>query len=147
LRIFYLHRAAYRAPIDWRAAEAIAAQCASTGRQLEARCPQDSSDGGMTITQFAEWAGVTRTGIGRHMIEIPPGDPPQLPPGAVPFRRIGATRRVFKADLLGASVNTERQRSQGVDHASDKKAPPGSASRPAWNRSIAELRDRFSRDK
>jgi hypothetical protein len=96
-----------------------------------------SSETGMTLAEFAEWAGVDRRRIARNLVEVPPGTRPALAPGLVPIRRIGDTRRIFLADFLGDPTDI------GGTHARHhQEAAPGSDP-GRIHRQVADLRRRY----
>ena len=94
--------------------------------------------GGLTIAEFAAWARVDRRRVSQHLVEIPPGPVPALPPGKVPCRLIGGTRRIFIADFRGdpSSIGVR----SGNNH---QEAPPGAAEPTSpWAGQVARLRRR-----
>jgi hypothetical protein len=139
MRAYFIHRQQYRVPVDWRAVEAvIAANADIFTADIEDDHEGDDIEG-MTLTDFAKWAGITRTNIAQHLVEVPPGPFVSLPPGKVPARRIGKTRRVFKSDFLGIRSPKEHQ------DADFEKASSDTAGQLSWSRQISDLCDRFHR--
>lgn len=95
---------------------------------------------GMSLAEFAAWAGIDRRRLARHLVEISPGPVPLLPAGAVPVRVFGKTRRIFVRDVFGA----EGARSPGEanDAGSAQEAHSGSTRGSTWDRSLDLLRRR-----
>lgn len=91
--------------------------------------------GGLTIAEFAAWAGVDRRRVSEHLVEIPPGPVLALPPGKVPCRVIGGTRRIFIADFRGDPSSI------GVGAGRERSAPAARRELvSSWAGALARLR-------
>lgn len=100
------------------------------------------SAAGMSLAEFAAWAGIDRRRLARHLVEISPGPMPLLPAGAVPVRVFGKTRRIFLRDVFG--VEGARSPREANDAGSAQEAHSGSTRGSAWDRSVDLLRRRGS---
>jgi hypothetical protein len=100
----------------------------------------------MSPTVFARWLGVDRRHIKQHIVEIPPGPAPALPPGKIPARRIGHLLRVLRRDFLGepSAVPPQVIEIGGSTHGHDKETATGSAGQGPLHRQIADLRRRYA---
>jgi len=94
---------------------------------------------GLSISEFAEWAGIDRRRLARHLVEVPPGPVPPLPPGAVPVRVFGKTRRIFLRDVFGPGAHAPGDVSDAVGA---QEAHSGSTRGSAWDRPLDLLRRR-----
>jgi hypothetical protein len=92
---------------------------------------------GLSLAEFAAWAGIDRRRLARHLVEIGPGSVPQLPPGKVPVRVFGKTRRIFLSDVFGEGARAPGGESNAVGA---QEADTGAARRTAWDRSLDLLR-------
>ena len=132
-RVFYQYRQQFRRVIDIRAIEVEVARHAELFATNND--PPAVTAEGLTITEFAQLAGIDRGRVSRNLVEIPTGPAPTLPPGKVPARRIGETRRIFRSDFLG------EPRKNGADHGSTHtQTASDSASREDWRGSLDRLR-------
>lgn len=100
--------------------------------------PAIDATGGMTLSEFAAWAGTDRRRLARHVIEVPAGPVPPLAVGQVPARRVGGTLRIFRSDFRGTP--TEGGGRSNADRPQAVAVPAGSG---AYRRQIDRLRDRF----
>ena len=94
---------------------------------------------GLSISEFAEWAGIDRRRLARHLVEVPPGPVPPLPPGAVPMRLFGKTRRIFLRDVFGTGANAPGEASDAVGA---QEARSSATRGSAWDRPLDLLRRR-----
>ncbi|MFH0899236.1 MAG: hypothetical protein V2A73_01275 [Pseudomonadota bacterium] len=137
--LYYLHRQEQRSklpPLDLRAIEAELAY--HTELFAGSDTGGDEAEG-MTLADFAAWAGIDRRRITLHLVEIPPGERPQLTPGQIPVRVLGNTKRVFRADVLGEPIEVG-----GNDGTSHQEAASGSADPGRYHRQVTDLRRRYS---
>ena len=104
--------------------------------QVVVSAPAQDQGHGLTIAEFAARARVDRRRVSRQLVEIPPGPVPPLPPGKVPCRLIGNTRRIFIVDFLGDPSSI------GVRNASNHQEAPAGAVQAAssWARQVARFR-------
>jgi hypothetical protein len=93
---------------------------------------------GMSLAEFAAWAGVDRRRLARHLVEVGPGPVPLMPPGKVPVRVFGKTRRIFLRDVFGEGASAPGGDSYAPG---TQETHPSSARRAAWDRSLDLLRD------
>jgi hypothetical protein len=100
----------------------------------------------MSPTAFARWLGVDRRKIRQHIVEIPPGPVPALPPGKIPARRIANALRILRLDFLGepGAVPPQVIEVGGNTNGHDKETAPGPAGEGALHRQIADLRRRYA---
>jgi hypothetical protein len=100
----------------------------------------------MSPTVFARWLGVDRRSIRQHIVEIPPGPAPALPPGKIPARRIGHLLRILRRDFLGepGAVPPQVIEVGGSTNGHGKEKATGSAGQGALHRQIADLRRRYA---
>jgi hypothetical protein len=99
--------------------------------------PRDAA-AGMSLAEFAAWAGVDRRRLARHLVEVGPGPVPLMPPGKVPVRLFGKTRRIFLRDVFGEGATAPGGESYAPG---TQETHPSSARRAAWDRSLDLLRD------
>jgi hypothetical protein len=93
---------------------------------------------GMSLAEFAAWAGVDRRRLARHLVEVGPGPVPLTPPGKVPVRVFGRTRRIFLRDVFGEGATAPGGESYAPG---TQETDPSSARRAAWDRSLDLLRN------
>ena len=132
-RMYLLHRSQFVAPIDTRAVEVELA----LRREVFEPAPETDKPEGLTITQAAKLIGVDRANLSKNLVEVPPGPTLQLPPGKVPCRVIGRTRRIFREDIIGAPGAHGEQR-HGC-YCKAQASGPASARGDAWSRQIADI--------
>jgi hypothetical protein len=130
-RAFLLFKRNFKSEVDLRAVEVEVARHIALFRGNKDTKPEKE---GLTITEAAQLLNVDRGSLSRHLVEIPLGEAPMLPPGKVPCRRIGNVRRIFREDLFQV---TQRKRNQHDD--SFAQATSDSAERPNWHRSLSQL--------
>jgi hypothetical protein len=94
---------------------------------------------GMSLAAFAAWAGVDRRRLARHLVEVAAGPVPLIPPGKIPVRVFGRTRRIFLRDVFGEGASAPGGDSYAPG---TQETDPSSARRAAWDRSLDLLRDR-----
>lgn len=133
--VFYQWRREHRPPLDLRAVELEAARAPQLFAGSNGT-PAPATEG-LTIQQFAEWAGVDHRRVSQHLEVIPPGPVPPLPAGKVPARQVGNTVRIFARDFRG-----EQQKGERFETERAQEAPASSAGGTDWHRQIARLRDR-----
>jgi hypothetical protein len=92
----------------------------------------------MSLAEFAAWAGVDRRRLARHLVEVGPGPVPLMPPGKIPVRVFGRTRRIFLRDVFGEGARAPGDQFNAVGV---QEADSSSARRAAWDRSLDLLRD------
>ena len=90
---------------------------------------------GMTIAEFAAWAGVDRRTLSQHLVVVAPGPPPPVPVGKIPARQVGNVVRIFAQDFLGGAMSS----GDSNGHAHPQAA--SSSTRPSrdWARQIARV--------
>ena len=96
---------------------------------------------GMSYLEFAEFFGMDRRTVGKHIVDIPPGPCPPLPPGTIPGRRAGSVTRIFLRDFLGMP-NAQT----GENNACDQRAPSVPDYAGHFHRQIDRVRRRGAAD-